>query len=167
MHLFLTGPVGCGKSTVLDRVLALTGQRAGGFRTGYGPDRACPRRFLYLWDAGGPPRYEADRAVAQVADGRPRPLPGRFDALGAPLLTKPSGTILVMDECGRLEQEEENFQRAVLAALDGARPVLGVLREGFPGWTRAIALHPGVEVVTVTAENRDALPELLAERFRD
>lgn len=161
MHLFLTGAVGCGKSTVIDRVLALTGRPAGGFRTGFGPDRARPDRLLCLWDAGGVPRYDEAHAVARFAGGVPHPLPERFDALGAPLLARPRG-LLVMDECGRLEGAAFRFQRAVLDALDGEAPVLGVVREGFPGWTKAIAAHPGVALITVTADNRDALPERLA-----
>ena len=39
--------------------------------------------------------------------------------------------------------------------------MLGVLREGLPGWTPAVAAHPKVRLVTVTRENRDGLPAQL------
>lgn len=32
---------------------------------------------------------------------------------------------------------------------------------GLPGWTADVARHPGVELITVTEENRDALPAQL------
>ena len=58
------------------------------------------------------------------------------------------------------------FQRAVLEKLEGDTPVLGVVREGFPGWTKAIVTHPNVELITVTEDKRDALPALLLARLR-
>ena len=44
--------------------------------------------------------------------------------------------------------------------------MLGVVREGFPGWTKAISTHPNVELITVTEDNRDALPELIRAQLR-
>lgn len=165
MHLFLTGAVGCGKSTAVNRTLALTGLSIGGFRTGFGPDRIKPGRRLYLWSAAGAPQYDEGHTVAYFQDGVPHPVPERFDALGPPLLAPGPCDLIVMDECGRLEQEALVFRRAVLSALDRETPVLGVVREGFPGWCRAVASHPSVTLFTVTVENRDELPALLAARL--
>lgn len=156
MHLFFTGGVGCGKSTLVDKILAGYRGNIGGFRTGFGPDRESPDRLLYLWCAGGPPRFDNHHGVVRWTGGSPSPLPGQFDALGAASL---EGTfdLLVMDECGRLERDALRFQAAALTRLDGDVPVLGVVRQGFPGWTAQIAAHPKVKLVEVTTENRDRL----------
>ena len=160
-HVFLTGAVQCGKSTVVSRVLAGWAGAVGGFRTGFGPDRACPERLLYLWSAAEPARYDQDHAVVKFFNGcAPEAIPGRFDALGTACLTGTT-TLWVMDECGRLESDALPFQAEILAALDGDIPVLGVVREGLPGWTPAVAAHPRVRLVTVTKENRDSLPAQL------
>ena len=160
-HVFLTGAVQCGKSTVVSRVLAGWAGAVGGFRTGFGPDRACPERLLYLWSASESARYDSDHAVVKFFNGcAPQPIPGRFDALGTACLTG-TPALWVMDECGRLEREALAFQRAVLEKLEGDTPVLGVVREGFPGWTKSIATHPNVELTTATEDNRDPLPELM------
>ena len=90
--------------------------------------------------------------------GRQRPSPAAC-LTGTPALW-------VMDECGRLERDALAFQRAVLEKLEGDTPVLGVVREGFPGWTKSIASHPNVELITVTEDNRDALPELIRAQLR-
>ncbi|BDF71697.1 hypothetical protein CE91St41_10760 [Oscillospiraceae bacterium] len=161
-HVFLTGAVQMGKSTVVDRVLARTALVPGGFCTAFGPDRASPERLLYLYPAAGPCRPEEGRVVARFTAGVPRPMPERFDRLGCAALEAPGAQVLVMDECGRLEREALAFRAAVLALLDGDVPVLGVVREGLPGWTAAIAAHPAVRLVTVTKENRDSLPERLS-----
>ena len=49
------------------------------------------------------------------------------------------------------------FQAAVLAALDGEKPVCGVLQQADSAFLRRVAAHPRVRVVTVTEENRDTL----------
>ena len=41
---------------VITRVLEAWNGGVGGFRTGFGPDRACPERLLYLWSAAEPPK---------------------------------------------------------------------------------------------------------------
>lgn len=158
MHIFLTGAVGCGKSTVIDRALARTTLAVGGFRTGFGPDRASGERSLYLWGAWEAPVRDAHHTVAHFQAGVPCPLPGRFDALGTACLARPA-ELIIMDECGRLERDAPCFQAAVLEKLDGDTPILGAVRQGLPGWTKAIAAHPKVKIVEVTLENRNLLPD--------
>ncbi|MEG1720734.1 MAG: nucleoside-triphosphatase [Pseudoflavonifractor sp.] len=162
---FLTGDLHCGKSTVVDKVLALSGRRVGGFRTAFGPDRALPNRQLYLYPAGGTALTDAAHVVAQYAEDRPLPRPEVFDGLGVACLTEGRPQLLIMDECGRLERDAPLVQAAILKALDGEIPVLGVLRQGFPGWTKQIAAHPKVRVIEVTAANRDELPAWLVAQL--
>lgn len=160
MHIFLTGAVGCGKSTVIDSVLARIPLTVGGFRTGFGPDRASGGRALYLWDAWGEPARDEEHTIARFQAGVPSPLPERFDALGVDCLARPA-ELIIMDECGRLERDALRFQATILEKLDGDTPILGTVRQGLPGWTKAIGLHPKVAILEVTMENRDELPGIL------
>ena len=66
-----------------------------------------------------------------------------------------------MDELGPAESQAAAFCGAVLAALDGDMPVLGVLQKADTAFLRAVASHPRVRVVTVTEENRDRLRQEL------
>ena len=50
---------------------------------------------------------------------------------------------------------------AVLAALDGDKPVYGVLQQADSEFLGRVAAHPRVRVVTVTEENRDRLRQQL------
>ena len=68
-----------------------------------------------------------------------------------------------MDELGPKERNADAFREGVLRALDGDTPVYGVLQQAESPFLEAVRSHPEVEVITVTEENRDALPqELLA-----
>jgi nucleoside-triphosphatase len=169
MHIFLTGEIGSGKSYALRRTLFLLGVRPGGFLTYFGPDRAKPDRLLYLSAAGEPPAYGEEHVVARFSgNAAVRVHPERFDGMGTELLraARREFPLVVMDECGYLERDARAFQDEVVRCLDGKKPVLGVVRLREDGWTERIRLHPNVEVLTVTEENRDGLPGLLFEHYR-
>lgn len=169
-HIFLTGEVQIGKSTVIDRVLSALELRAGGFRTAFDGDRAKAERWLYIWDAAQPPAQDESHGVVRFRENcKPEILNDRFDVLGGGALrrARESGAgLILMDECGRFEERAAAFQREIFAALDGDIPVLGVVRQGYHGWLDTLREHPKVEVLTVTAENRDALPAQIIQKFK-
>ena len=163
-NLFLTGPCGVGKSTVIDRVLAAYPGGVGGFRTWFGPDRAEPERDLYLSDAWKqlalPAVHYAGGAVAEV-------YLHCFNGYGRALLDGAGDAgLIVMDELGRLEGMAADFQNAVFRALDGPASVLGVLRFDAHGWLDGIRARPDVELLPVTEENRDDLPRQILKALR-
>lgn len=106
-----------------------------------------------------------ENRIALRREGRMVLLPERFDILSTGLLREaelhPEGVIL-MDECGHLEAESDQFHREILRCLEGEIPVLGALRMDQP-WHAFIKNHPRVKVFSVTVENRDALPGKVAE----
>lgn len=165
MNIFLTGAVQCGKSTVIDRFLALTRLHPAGFRTSFGDTRDREDRSLFIFPAAtGPICDEAHTAV--IFEGRtPRTVPGVFDSLGVECLEMP-GDMVIMDELGRFEREELLFRQKVLEVLSSPRPVLGVLRTGMEiPWLEEIKARRDVTIVPVTTENRDGLPKILIEMF--
>lgn len=67
--------------------------------------------------------------------------PERFDLLGVAALADTADCqVIVMDELGPAEAAAQRFQAAVLAALDGEKPVCGVLQQAdsafCAGWRR-------------------------------
>ncbi len=161
MHVFITGAVQCGKSTVLARAVAESGLAAAGFETFFGGDRALSDKVLHMGAYGGGRQATDANAVVRFEAGVPRVLTGLFDGIGRALLEKAreAARLIVMDECGRFEREAYGFQRAIFDALDGDIPVLGVVRQGAGGWTEEILSHPKVRLLVVTEANRDGMPE--------
>ena len=156
-HLFLTGPKGVGKSTLLRDFLARETGRLGGFFT------VKHRGSVYLLRAGTGEAPDAENFLFRCGCGGD---PGRFDALGCAALTDTEGcSLLVMDELGPHEAQAVRFQAAVFRALEGKIPIMGVLQQADSDFLRRIACHPRVTVLTVTEENRGRLAaELLRWR---
>lgn len=174
--IFLTGEIQIGKSTVINRTLGLLQEKAGmnitvgGFRTYFGPDRRLPDRLLYMNAATESKIYSEANAVAMFVEGvPPYVLTDKFNTYGADLVrdSRNNADLILMDECGSLEKDALEFQEQILQALTEKTPVLGVIKLSSSGWTDLIRNHPQIELITVTKENRDFLPDLLAGRFGD
>ncbi len=165
MHIFLTGEIQVGKSTIVDKALALCHVTYAGFRTYFGPDRGSPNRWLYLAAASGEKVYQEENSVVHFCENSPpQVFTERFDGYGAELVrcAGNQAQLIVMDECGSLERGALVFQQEILAAIEGPVPVLGVLKQASSGWTDRIRCHPKVKLVSVCRENRDALPHIIA-----
>lgn len=168
-HIFLTGEIQSGKSTVMEKVLAALDVTVGGFRSGSGPERYKSSRWLYLWDAAGEPLYDEANRVAHLSSEGRKSFPEQFDSLGCAALRRAQENqvdLILMDECGFLERDAAQFQAEVLRTLDGDIPVFGVVRLRYSGWTDSIRSHPYVTLITVTEENRDELPEQITELLK-
>lgn len=163
-HFFLTGEVGAGKSTVLNKTLEMLAVSYGGFKTYFGEDRASPDKKLYINEAALPPRFMKRNIAAHFHDGMPpEPVLDAFNVLGVGYIKKAreNAHIIVMDECGRIEKDADAFKKEILETLDGDSPVLGVLKLRAAGWADNIRIHPKVNIITVDEANRDNLPQLL------
>jgi len=164
MHIFLTGEIQVGKSTVITRTLSVLDIKSGGFRTCFGPDRESPDRLLYMNSATEPQVYDLKNAVVRFTKGKPaQVLPNKFDILGTELIrsARANKKLIIMDECGSLEQDALVFQKEIMDCLDDNIPVLGVVKLSSCGWTDLIRNHYKVKLLTVTRENRDTLPQII------
>lgn len=148
-HLFLTGPKGVGKSTLIRGLLAEESGPLGGFFT------VKHEGGIYLLPAAGERAFTPENLLFRCGHGGD---PARFDDLGCAALADTAGCrLLVMDELGPHEAEAARFQAAVFRALEGDTPIIGVLQQAESEFLDRIARHPQVTVLTVSVANRDAL----------
>lgn len=171
MHVFLTGAIQSGKSTIIDKVIKKENYQVMGFRT-----RKDENNDVYMYAAGmdlEQARCEENK-VGSFVSGSMTGFTGRFNALGKKYLAFPEdmacgkhSTLIIMDEIGRLEKDAEEFRDAVLQVLDGEISVLGVVRQGLPGWCSMIADRNDVRIIEVRDENREWLPALIPYMLRD
>ena len=152
MHYFLTGERQVGKSTLIDKLISQTGASVGGFRTSFDENRFTSKyRNLYMYDAAESLIKDEDHVICQIFPDKILPHIERLN----------NCDLLIMDECGRLENKAEIFKASVLQALDKAPLVLGVIQIELPKWTEAIFNRPDVELVHINIENRDSEAERL------
>jgi Predicted nucleotide kinase len=153
MHLFLTGDRQIGKSTAIKKALEHTALHAGGFCTYWLQERETLALKSYSKGNG--------QVVARRANGHMQADAAAFNKTGVTLLADAKCDVIVMDECGFLEEDARLFRQAVLSKLDGDIPVLGVVRQRAGGWTEQIICHPKVHLLHVTKENRDSVPDMI------
>ncbi|UCH36411.1 MAG: AAA family ATPase [Armatimonadota bacterium] len=168
-HIVIVGAPGCGKTTVVRRTLErlrAAGVEVFGFWTGEIRERGSRQGFdieslagkravmAHVGLKGGPSvsKYRVDvEAIESVAVEEIR----RALREGLP------GGILVMDEIGKMELFCAEFRDAVVAAVDGPLRVLATAMGKPHPFVESITQRPDVEVVAVTAANRDGLPDVL------
>ena len=169
MHIFLTGEIQIGKSTIINKVLRELGVIPGGFLTYYGCDRACENRSLYICGAWESKCEIPTNQIVQFTNGIPAVNTDKFNTYGSQLIreSRKRSSIIIMDECGTLESQALEFQAEVLDCLNGSIPVLGVIKKSERlVWTEQIKSHPNVEVLFVDKSNRDQLPEEIIKQLK-
>ena len=164
-HIFLTGEIGCGKSTALSRTLALLpGVNAQGLQTYYDEPRGSEVKRLYLRAFG-----DADKGafLADLPGGDLSRIVPVFERQGCALLehARKEAKLIVIDEIGRLEREAFAYHEALRRCIEGDVPMLCAIRKLKAPWADWIRSHPRVELIEVDEGNRDRIPRLAAGKL--
>ena len=167
MHIFLTGELQVGKSTALRKFLSMPGITADGFITFFDTPEN-PERGGSLLLATFDTEYgiRKSRRVAFVSEEKLEIYSEVFDTFGADVLASAGQrSFIVMDELGVFEKNSPLFLAEVMRRIDGSIPVVGVIKMKQTAFLDAVRAHQNVEVLTVTADNRDTIPSMLLDRF--
>jgi nucleoside-triphosphatase len=171
-RVFLTGAPGVGKSTVVRKILERIQQggvkvggmtsadlRSGSVRVGF------EIRTLMTGEAG---------VLAHINQAT-GPRIGKYhvktedlDRIGAEAIISAvrHADLIVIDEVGPMELTSHSFKDAVQAALACGKPLLGTIhRSAQDPLVNAIRRDRDVEVIEVTNENRNSLPDILERRL--
>lgn len=72
--------------------------------------------------------------------------------------------IIVIDEIGKMECFSKLFVQKVLEALDSSKIVVGTIKEKGDEIINKIKLRNDTELIKLTLENRDNLPNLIYQK---
>src|SRR5262245_26957985 len=170
-NLLLTGPPGCGKTTVVRRLIGrLADLRLAGFYT------------QELREGGARVGFEAvglstgRRGLLAHARSRSRLRVGRYGVEPAALATlcqaelggRAGGSdLFVVDEIGKMELMCGEVVAAVRLLLDGQAPLVATVAMKGGGLIAEVKARPEAQLLEVTEENRDRLPAELERWVRD
>ncbi len=163
MHLFLTGNIQVGKTTIIQNYIKKYGYRIKGFRTVSGPFAEDGSSKVYMVNAENP---ASDMTEENVVIRRHGPNAKTwltvhlepYEGYGAKLLEEANDCdIIMMDELGPKEVDAHLFLSRVKERLDGDIPVMGVLMKKDSIVFDSVSGHPKVTVLEVTPENREKI----------
>jgi len=146
-RLFLTGPIGCGKSTAISAALGEKITQCGGFLTRRYRE---PQLHFTLESPDG----QYAETFLDFPDGKPRLNMDAFSRLGVSLL---KGDILVLDEIGGIELLDPNFTDALESVLKSNVPILGVIKGAGPAGALVKALGLTEEYERAVSRLREQL----------
>jgi nucleoside-triphosphatase len=168
-NLLLTGAPGCGKTTVLRRVVErLSDLRLAGFLTVELREHGQRVGFEAIDLSGQRTILAHVRSRSPVRVGRYGVEPDRLIPLVEENLLRPTGPVdaFLIDEIGKMECYCPDFVAAVRTILEGPAPVLASIALRGGGFIAEVKARPDVRIIEVAPGNRDELPKRLAERLR-
>lgn len=166
-NIFLTGAPSSGKTTVIKKVIAGLGCAAHGFYTE--EERVMGRRVGFLMKTlDGKSGYLGHEKISSEFHVR------RFgvsieniEGIAVPAITPVNGSVTILDEIGKMECFSSAFKKAAVTALDSPGIVVGTITLGGDDFIQGIKNRADIELIEVTADDRDLLPDRILRKISE
>jgi nucleoside-triphosphatase len=168
MKVLLTGRPGCGKTTLIKRIVNKLAQPVGGFYTEEIRE-AGTRVGFKLKTLGG------DEAVFAHVDFKTPQRVGKYgldlsvlENVGAEAVRRAlrARRLVVIDEIGPMEIRSRTFREAVNEALDSGTAILATIAARSLPFADAIKKRADVAVIEVRLDNRERLVSELSDQCK-
>ncbi|MBI4830749.1 MAG: NTPase [Candidatus Lindowbacteria bacterium] len=157
--ILLTGPPGCGKTTLIRKIAQSLGQGANGF---YTEERVESGRRIGFDIV----TLDGRRAPLSHVKSRTRYRVGKYgvnieaiDSVAVPSIENAIAQCrtVIVDEIGKMELFSERFKSAVQRAISAPNPLIAVIMLKSNPFADSIKSVPGVRIINISPANRDLL----------
>lgn len=165
--LLVTGAPGVGKTTLIRAVVAALPRRSGGFVTEEIREAGQRVGFRVRSLDGTEAILAHVRAVRGPRVGRFQVDVASFERVGVGALEAAvrEAELIVVDEIGKMELCSPRFVKALAAALESPKPLLGTVLQAPHPWIDALKRRPDVELYRLSERNRADLQDALLARL--
>jgi nucleoside-triphosphatase len=162
MNVFVTGPPGCGKSTLIEKVIVRIEKPKTGFFTRQITEKGHRVGFSII-------TLDGKKGVLAHKSIRSRFRVGKYgvnlqdiDQIAVPsMLPDAPDAVVVVDEVGKMECFSSIFKDTLTRILDSDHQVMGSIAQKGDRFIQQIKARDDVLLVSVSAKNRDT-PELFS-----
>ena len=159
-NILLTGPPGCGKSTIIEKIVQRINLPCTGFFTREMREKGRRVGFSIA-------TLDGRRGIMAHIDIRSRHRVGKYgvdlqsiDTIAVPsMLAENDDVVVVVDEIGKMECFSAMFRETLLRVLDSPNTVVGSIALKGDAFVNAIKKRSDSRLIMVSEKNRDVLAE--------
>lgn len=163
-NIFLTGAPSSGKTTVIKKVIQALPKPLNGFYTE--EERFEGRRTGFLMHSlDGKSGYLAHQDIdSEFRIRRYGVSLFNIETVAVPAIAPIENQVIILDEIGKMECFSQKFIEAASRALNSPNIVVGTITLGGSDFIQEVKMREDIEIIEVTPENRNALPQYIVER---
>jgi len=163
-NILVTGPPGCGKSTLIEKIINRLGEPVGGFFTREIKERGRRVGFSINTLDGREGVLAHQNIRSQFRVGKYGVNIEDIDSLAvSAIISAQRKQVIVIDEIGKMECFSDLFKKTLIQVLDSPNCVIGSIAQKGGRFIQSIKERDDVRLIHISAQNRNMLVEKIID----